>query len=208
MCLLQVLSFLSFLWSLALVASFYWFWGSDDPILCTLYPYTKILYNAQIMGSFSSFFRILIWSYHKIFWLLVFNWYFFDLLHLLWVSIGFGGAMILFCALCIHIQKFFIVHKSWGASLASLEHSFALLIISFSLVASRVTWSLASFGISWLLASRLDMPLCHIIFIWQSLDPQYSLSSSNYSSLDMCISLHSYFEKCTLYGGTHIILAF
>jgi hypothetical protein len=60
-----------FLWSLALVVSFYWFWGSDDPILCTLYPYTKILYNAQIMGSFSSFLRILIWSYHKIFRLLV-----------------------------------------------------------------------------------------------------------------------------------------
>ena len=39
--------------------------------------------------------------------------------------------MILFCALCIQIQKFLCVHKSWGASLVSLEHSFAHIIISF-----------------------------------------------------------------------------
>ena len=32
----------------------------------------------------------------------------------------------------------------------------------------------------------------------QSLDPQYSLISSKYSSLDMCIRFHSYFEKCNL----------
>ena len=45
-------------------------------------------------------------------------------------------------------------------------------------------------------------------FYLQSLDPQYSLISSNYSSLDMCIWFHSNFEKCTLCGGTLIILTF
>ena len=47
--------------------SFYWFWGSYDPILCTLYSNTKILMCAQIMGSFSSFFRTLLCAYHNIF---------------------------------------------------------------------------------------------------------------------------------------------
>jgi hypothetical protein len=66
---------------------------------------------------------------------------------------------------------------------------------------------ISSIGIFRLLASLFGMSLCHI-FLLQSLDPQYSLSSSNYSSLDMCIVFHSYIEKYTLYGGTHIILAF
>ena len=59
-------------------------------------------------------------------------------LHLLYVSIDFGGAMILFCALCIQIQNFLCVHKSWGASLVSLEHSFAHIVISFIRVAHRI----------------------------------------------------------------------
>ena len=46
--------------------------------------------------------------------------------------------MILFCALCIQIQKIIDVHKSWGASLVSLEHSFAHIIISFIHVARRI----------------------------------------------------------------------
>ena len=46
--------------------------------------------------------------------------------------------MILFCALCIQIQKFLCVHKSWGASLVSLEHSYVHIIISFILVAHRI----------------------------------------------------------------------
>ena len=80
-------------------------------------------------------------------------------LHLLLVSIDFGGAMILFCALCIQIQKFLCVHKSWGASLVSIEHSFAHIIISFIHVARRIfglvrsidtRWLLASIGIFWL----------------------------------------------------------
>ena len=43
------------------------FWGSYDPILCTLYSNTKFLMCAQIMGSFSSFFRTLLRVYHNIF---------------------------------------------------------------------------------------------------------------------------------------------
>jgi hypothetical protein len=46
--------------------------------------------------------------------------------------------MILLCALCIHIQKLFIMHKSWGASLVSLEHSFGHIIIYFILVAPSI----------------------------------------------------------------------
>lgn len=59
-------------------------------------------------------------------------------LHLLYVSIDFGGDMILFCALCIQIQIFLCVQKSWGASLVCLEHSFAHIIISFIHVARRI----------------------------------------------------------------------
>ena len=46
--------------------------------------------------------------------------------------------MILFCALCIQIQIFLFMHKSWGASLVSLEHSYAHTIISFILVDRRI----------------------------------------------------------------------
>ena len=62
--------------SLALVTGFYWFWGSDDPILCLLYPNTK-LNNAQIMGSFSSFYRTLLCSYHNTLfkWLVGSSWF-------------------------------------------------------------------------------------------------------------------------------------
>ena len=59
-------------------------------------------------------------------------------LHLLFVSIDFGGAMILFFALCIQIQTLLCVHKSWGASLAYIEYSFAHIIISFIHVAHRI----------------------------------------------------------------------
>ena len=68
-------------------------------------------------------------------------------LHLLLVSIDFGGAMILLCALCIQIQIFLCVHKSWGASLVSLEHSFAHIIISFIHVARRIFGLVGSIGI-------------------------------------------------------------
>ena len=85
--------------------------------------------------------------------------------------------MILFCALCIQIQKNLCVHKSWGASLVSLEHSFALIIISFIHVAHRIfglvgsvdiLWLLASIGIFWLLDClflSLIMSLWHIFLL-------------------------------------------
>ena len=56
--------------------------------------------------------------------------------------------MILFCALCIQIQKFLCVHKSWGASLVSLEdHSYAHIIISFFFVALRISSLVGSIDI-------------------------------------------------------------
>ena len=61
--------------------------------------------------------------------------------------------MILFCAFCIQIQKFLCVHKSWGASLASLEHSFAHIIISFIHVARRIFGLVGSIDTRRLLAS-------------------------------------------------------
>ena len=61
--------------------------------------------------------------------------------------------MILLCALCIQIQKFLCVHKSWGASLVSLEHSFARIILSFIHVARRIFGLVGSNDILWLLAS-------------------------------------------------------
>ena len=82
--------------------------------------------------------------------------------------------MKLFCALCIQIQIFLCVHKSWGASLVSLEHSYAHIIISFFLVDHRIFglvgsidihWLLASIGIFWLLVSLFVMSLWHIILL-------------------------------------------
>ena len=66
MCLLQVLGFVSYMLTYT-CCEFYWFWGSYDPILCTLYPNTNILMCAQIMGSFSSFFITLLCAFHNIF---------------------------------------------------------------------------------------------------------------------------------------------
>ena len=38
--------------------------------------------------------------------------------------------------------------------------------------------------------------------------PQYSLSSSKYLPLDVCIAFHSLVEKYTIYGGPQFILVF
>ena len=51
------------------------------------------------------------------------------------------------------------------------------------------------------------MPLWHIILL-AIFGPQYSLSSSKYLQLDMCIAFHSLVEKYTIYGGPQSILAF
>ena len=45
-------------------------------------------------------------------------------------------------------------------------------------------------------------------YLFAIFDPQYSLNSFKYTSLDMCIWFHSNYEKCTFWGGTHTILAF
>ena len=137
--------------SLALVMRFYWSWGSDDPILCLLYPITK-LNCAQIMGSFSSFSRKLLCSYHNIFYS---------------------------CGTWDHWSSWF----SWYLLIACFN--WYLLIACFSLCYVFVAYhSFATFG------------------------PQYSLCSSKYLPLDMCIAFHSLVEKYTIYGGPQFILAF
>ena len=122
--------------------------------------------------------------------------------------------MILFCALCIQIQKILFVHKSWGASLVSLEHSFAHIIIYFIHLAHRIIGLVGSIDIRWLLASIgmiACVSLCYVFVSYHSLAifvPQYSLYSSKYLPLDMCMAFHYLVEKYTIYGGTQFILAF
>ena len=126
--------------------------------------------------------------------------------------------MILFCALCIQIQKFLCVHKSWGASLVSLEHSSTLFIIYLflwhvgslvelvQLISVDCLLQLVSFDC--LIAC---VSLCYVFVAYHSLAifvPQYSLCSSKYLSLDMCVAFHSLVEKYTIYGGPQFILAF
>ena len=53
--------------------------------------------------------------------------------------------------------------------------------------------------------------LCYVFVAYHSFaifGPQYSLSSSKYLPLDMCIAFHSLVEKYTIYGGPQFILAF
>ena len=50
--------------------------------------------------------------------------------------------------------------------------------------------------------------LCYVLVAYHSLAifvPQYSLSSSKYLALDMCMAFHSLVEKYTIYGGTQYI---
>ena len=106
--------------------------------------------------------------------------------------------MILFCALCIQIQIFLCVHKSWGASLVSLEHSFAHIIISFDCLLQLVSFDcmIACFSLCYLFVAYLSVAI---------FGPQYSLSSSKYWQLDMCTAFHSLVEKYKIYGGTQFI---
>ena len=53
--------------------------------------------------------------------------------------------------------------------------------------------------------------LCYVFVAYHSLAifvPQYSLCSSKYLPLDMCMAFHYLVEKYTIYGGTLFILAF
>ena len=53
--------------------------------------------------------------------------------------------------------------------------------------------------------------LCYVFVSYHSFaifGPQYSLSSSKYLPLGMCIAFHSLVEKYTIYGGPQFILAF
>ena len=52
---------------------------------------------------------------------------------------------------------------------------------------------------------------CYVFVAYLSLAffvPQYSLCSSKYLPLGMCIAFHSLVEKYTIYGGPQFILAF
>ena len=71
-------------------------------------------------------------------------------------------------------------------------------------------WSLhASIGIFWLLDCLFLSLLCLCgISSFAIFRPQYSLSSSKYLPLDMCIAFHSLVERYTIYGRTLFILAF
>ena len=53
--------------------------------------------------------------------------------------------------------------------------------------------------------------LCYVLVAYHSFAifvPQYSLCSSKYLPLDMCMAFHYLVEKYTIYGGTRFILAF
>ena len=53
--------------------------------------------------------------------------------------------------------------------------------------------------------------LCYVFMAYHSIAifvPQYSLCSSKYLPLVMCIAFHSLAEKYTIYGGPQFILAF
>jgi hypothetical protein len=87
------------------------------------------------------------------------------------------------------------MHEPWGASLFHLDHLFLfyhyILCCPFgsldNLIAFFFHWSLFS--------------LLFICNLWYSI--WFELSTHSY--LDKCIWLHSFYEKCTLWGGTHPI---
>ena len=63
------------------------------------------------------------------------------------------------------------------------------------------------FGSFWLLAYFVELS-SHLIFFCNLWILYIVWSPSIYSSLDMCIWFHSYYEKCTHYGGALTIFAF
>ena len=74
-------------------------------------------------------------------------------------------------------------------------------LISFrALFVQLVLW------IFWLLASSVEVS--SPFYYLQSLILGIVWLPSIYLSLDTCIWFHSYYEKCTPWGGTHTILAF
>ena len=120
---------------------------------------------------------------------LYFTWYL-----LLWVILWEWWFHV--CAPYFSMQIVYFVHKPWGASAYYLEHS----SWSYHNIFHLVRWFI------WLLASFVEASSPSYPFA--IFDPQYSLISSEYSSLDTCIWFHSHYEKCTPYGGTLTILAF
>ena len=81
-----------------------------------------------------------------------------------------------------------LVHEHWGAS----SILFRTLICSNHKTLCFIWFA----GSSRLLISFLGRCL-EIYLLFAIFDPEYSLISSNYSSMDMCIWFHSHLEKCT-----------
>ena len=124
-------------------------------------------------------------EHHYMFIIIFFNWY----LSFIWYLVV-SNWFIRFLSIGIFLCPIggFVFHLV--SSLVQLVYSFVQLVLWFI----------------WLLASYVEASSpCYLIAIF---DPQYSLISSKYSSLDTCIWFHSYYEKCTPYGGTLSILAF
>ena len=144
-------------------------------------------------------------------------------------SIGFSDPLVG----CFFVEVFFNLISSFGSTISLVQVPWFVLVLCnlALLVCFRWLWGSEDsifvhssivhkhWGASPFLSRTLLLDLfdclspCgemfrEIYFYLQSLDPQYSLISSNYSSLDMCIWFHSIFEKCTLCGGTLIILTF
>ena len=99
-----------------------------------------------------------------------------------------GGVMIPF--LCT-------LHSKWNISKSCTN------IVEFLYFFFKNTHFLKSyffFGLSdqvdCFLLFRRRLEICISSYL-QSLDPQYSLISSHYSSMDNCIWFHSYYEKCS-----------
>ena len=100
--------------------------------------------------------------------------------------------------LCILYSNANILNYVW--TLGSFLISFRALYLSYHDIFFLSNWIFDCL----LYSLKLSSP-CYLCAIF---DPQYSLTSFKYSSLDMCIWFHSYYEKCTPWGGTHTILAF
>jgi hypothetical protein len=88
----------------------------------------------------------------------------------------------------------------YAQTLGSVLISFRSPISLLSLYLVLSIWFFGSFDFFLLLLKFVLLVILFAIY-----DTQYGLSSSTHSYLDKCIWLHSFYEKCTLWGGTHPI---
>ena len=81
------------------------------------------------------------------------------------------------------------MQKSWGASLFSLEHSYAQIIISYIHLACWIFWIDLFFFFFCAISSFFNLWILNIVCF-----------PTNYVYLVVCILFHSYLEKYTLVG--------